>query len=324
MAMQDQSLKKNISPIYSLIFDLPIGTPDNTVSEPDITGGIAEASYKELLTLWPEVTFEFDLDESREWRKQFVDQLKTHKHDCTNLISSGSGTYKAPIRAKLVEVDGDPIAFLNVSGISPLVVLHQLVELHYRLNTPLPLHKMLPGLTSKYLASHCRQFVDTAQALVPYGLAFDENDKDELASLVQDVCDKLKRIAGILKSREIDVGIRPHGAPFKEEFREAIGILVEICKPKLTELYGRNGSRISSVAIAAILMCAFPKKFTPENAARLVKDAYRQWCRDHAGELISLIIANSGNLFFPLAFKVPQPKRSTSRRKRCSVIKGKH
>jgi hypothetical protein len=158
--------------------------------------------------------------------------------------------------------------------------------------------------------------------LAPYGRAFDENNKKEYGAWVRDISRKLRLIALILHSGEIDVGIRPRGAPVRETFREAIGILVEICKPRLTELYRNPGRRITFLVIAEILICAFPEKFNRKTAVKLVQDGYRQWCRDHGGKKVKTFIALVGKQLVPFPFTVPQPKPAVSRRKRSGSLKG--
>jgi hypothetical protein len=323
--MRDKREKKNNRLNFSS--DLGVEIPSNKRLQ-----GMLQPDYERLLKLWKDKRatnrFRNSTESGDHWRDQFVSRLKKENSEWRELILSQAGARKDDVRELLAEAGGDPLAFLDLLGIPPRVILNRLVFLQSRITRKSDIAKALPARAWSFVKSDYLLFEKVARIISSYERIFEAVLED--TSLPNRTIENLEDVAQFLRDlKRTDIlgfQVARTGTPPKEEYRRTIGTLVEICRRTLTKRLGKRATKITLAAVTAILKCAFPgmfkgknpdERFKGKNPLRLVKDADRLWRQDHAGELLIAPLINHGrNTIEILVSRIGRPQSERQDRRK--------
>jgi len=242
-------------------------------------------SYDKVITCWAEDGDRATLG----WRRGFLFRLK-QKGGWHDLISEGGRGLREDerenIRGLLNDADGDPLMYLNLSGIPPITILRELEAWKAREDSLTRLRERLRSKTK--WREDLKLFEKTERTLDAYRpLLGDEGNqiKESLAKAAS-------TIESVQRHNRLPPGTQRKGEPPRIEFPPVVICLVWILIVHLIgigRLQERSEKEIRSLLrpywgpITAILMAAFPQWFTTRegkpigNPIRNVKNAYNYY-----------------------------------------------
>lgn len=167
-------------------------------------GGISRADYEKLLIHWVEKgtakRFRTKINPTgRDWRGAFCSRLKTQKIHWKKMIVHQAGATRGEIKDFMIECEGDPLFFLNRSGISAWHVLYQLEKLERKMSTP---NEVKTLLLQNSLKADYSLFKRAAQRITPYENIFREELEEAYPLSSGSAAGRLRAVAKILRNPE--------------------------------------------------------------------------------------------------------------------------